>query len=97
MRDKLLESKIDQCSHLCQFETVNLDGTSAYSSTDALTNGQFAKSPTAAANFISPLELRNREIKRQNLVELIELVSSGNKAIPDELYPKFFQMVQEHF
>lgn len=93
LREKLLESKIDQCSVLCQFEPINLDGPSAYSSTDALSNGASVKSPTSPSNFISPLELRNREIKRQTLVELIELINGGNKPIPDELYPKFFQMV----
>lgn len=93
LREKLLESKLDQCTNLCQFETVNLDGSSAYSSTDALSNSSSARSPTAGSNFISPLELRNREIKRQTLLELIEVVSSGNKSIPDQLYPNFFQMV----
>ena len=93
LRDKLLESKIDQCSILCLFEPINLDGSSAYSSTDALSNGSSARSPYAASNFISPLELRNRDIKRQTLLELIELVNSGNKPIPDHLYPNFFQMV----
>lgn len=95
MREKLLESKLDQCTILCQFETINLDGSSAYSSTDALSNGTSARSPTAGRDFITPLELRNREIKRQTLLELIELVSSGRKSPPDHLYPNFFQMVNE--
>lgn len=81
---------------LCQFESIGLDGTSAYSSTDALTNGSTAHSSMTNANIISPLELRNREIKRQTLVELIQLVSAGNRPIPDELYPNFFNMVISH-
>ena len=93
LREKLLESKLEQCRFLCQFEAVNLDGSSAYSSTDALTNGSSARSSGSITNFISPLELRNREIKRQTLLELIELVNSGNKPIPDELYQNFFHMV----
>lgn len=93
LREKLLESKLDQCAILCQFETVNLDGSSAYSSTDALSNGSSTRSPTAGSNFITPLELRNREIKRQTLLELIEMINSGNKLIPDQLYPNFFEMV----
>ena len=89
----MLESKIDQCSILCQFESVDLDGASAYSSTDALSNGSSARSPAVGRNFISPLELRNREIKRQAILELIEMINSGFKPIPDHLYPNFFQMV----
>lgn len=93
MREKLLESKIEQCSLLCHFEPINLDGSSAYTSTDALSNGNSGQSPISSANFVTPLELRNREIKRQALMEFIELMNSGNKLIPDHLYPNFFQMV----
>lgn len=92
MREKLLESKLDQCSILCHFEPINLDGSSAYTSTDALSSDS-GRSPISNANFVSPLELRNREIKRQTLMELIELINMGNKLVPDELYPNFFQMV----
>ena len=95
MREKLLESKIEQCSLLCHFEPINLDGSSAYTSTDALSNGNSGQSPISSANFVTPLELRNREIKRQALMEFIELMNSGNKLIPDHLYPNFFQMVHK--
>lgn len=73
---------------------MSLDGSDAYSSTDVLSDGS---NPLVASSyiFISPLELRNREIKRQALLELIELVNMGNRPLSDELYPKFFHMV--HF
>ena len=73
-----------------------MDGSSAYTSTDALSSGNSGQPATAPSNFVSPLELRNREIKRQVLMELIELVSSGSgskSSIPDHLYANFFQMI----
>lgn len=79
---------------ICQFEPINLDGSSAYTSTDALSSGNSGRSLSTNSNFISPLELRNREIKRQTLMELIDLINSGNKLIPDHLYSNFFQMVK---
>lgn len=99
LREKLLESKLDQCKYLCEFEAIGpLDGISAYSSTDAISNSAFGNSNSsdsgAAGNFISPLELRNREIKRQTLLELIELVNTSHRPIPDQLYPNFFDMVK---
>jgi hypothetical protein len=93
LREKLLESKLEQCSLLCHFEPINLDGSSAYTSTEVLSSSNFGRSPICNANFVTPLELRNREIKRQALIELIELINSGNVLVPDHLYPNFFQMV----
>lgn len=93
---------MEQCKYLCEFEAIGpLDGISAYSSTDALTNsaaGSADSSKSAAdSHIISPLELRNREIKRQTLLELIELVNSTHRPIPDQLYPNFFEMVKKIF
>lgn len=93
IREKLLESKLEQCLLICPFEAVNLDSGSAYSSTDVLGGSSAFNSPNAPSNFISPLDLRNQEIKRQCLVELIELISCGHRPIPDALYPNFFKMV----
>jgi hypothetical protein len=93
IREKLLESKLEQCLLICPFEAVNLDSGSAYSSTDVMGGSSAFNSPNAPSNFISPLDLRNQEIKRQCLVELIELISCGHRPIPDALYPNFFKMV----
>lgn len=95
LREKLLESKLAQCCVSCVFEAVGNDG-NPYRSTDVLSDGTLHRDSVDAV-FISPLERRNREIKRQTLTELIELVSTPQagpfKAIPDTLYPNFFHMV----
>jgi hypothetical protein len=73
----------------------NPGGSSAHSSIDAV--NQATNRRTSAANItVSAQELRNREIKRQNLLELIEALSRTNSAartISDNLYASFFAMV----
>lgn len=96
LREALLKAKLEQCCLICQFESTPLDGASAYTSTDALSDGSghgLGNEPV----FVSPAELRNREIKRVALLELIELISQLGpaRAIPDSMYPYFFAMVRQ--
>ncbi len=95
IKEALLKAKLEQCCLLCQFESTGQDGASAYTSTDALSDAMAQFSGTEPV-FISPAELRNREIKRTALMELIEHFSQFNSpspALPDSLYPHFFAMV----
>ncbi len=95
LKEALLKAKLEQCCVLCQFESTPQDGATVYSSTDALSDAAshlLTKEPV----FISPAELRTREIKRLALMELIEHISqlnSTSRALPDSLYPHFFNMV----
>ena len=88
-----MKAKLEQCTLLCQFESLPPDGSSAYTSTDALSDPQNCLLASEGI-FVSPTELRNREIKRAALAELIEHVTTSIKSIPDTLYPQFFQMVK---
>lgn len=94
MKEALLKAKLEQCTILCQFESCPPDGSNAYTSTDALSDPQ-NRLLAGEGIFISPAELRNREIKRSALIELIEYISTSVKTIPDSIYPQFFQMVQD--
>ena len=96
IKEALLKAKLEQCCIMCQFESTPQDGASAYTSTDALSDAS-AMSSGHEPIFISPAELRNREIKRTALMELIEHISqinSASRALPDSLYPHFFAMVR---
>lgn len=107
IRSKVLESKLAQCSVLFDFpefsgapaapqhDDANAQS-SIYSSLDAMSDLSRTSSDTSSPNVknLSPIELRNREIKRQNLAELIEMVTRSVKAtIPESLYGPFFAMM----
>lgn len=95
MRAHLIKTKIGQCAYLCQFDAFD-DPTSGSGSTEALTDGTGSSSSrrsSIATIFISPNEVRNREIKKQNIFELIELITTVPNPIPDQFYSMFFQMV----